>query len=89
MKTSYGKKYGVFTCLQNRKALANARALVGFFMDDILLCQKSFPLIFRILLWLIYALNIIQNGNFEAVFLPVISFIKNYVAENVAKSPAE
>ena len=44
-----------------------------------------FPLIFVVLPWLIYALIIIQNSNFEPVFLPVISFIKNFVAESVAK----
>jgi len=48
-----------------------------------------FPLIFVVLLWLIYALNIILNGNFEPVFPPIISFIKIFVAEKVAKSPAE
>ena len=37
----------------------------------------------------IYALNIIPNGKFEPVFLPIISFIKISVAEKVAKSPAE
>jgi len=36
-----------------------------------------------------YALNIILNGNFEPVFPPIISFIKIFVAENVAKSPVE
>ena len=51
--------------------------------------KDLFPLIFRILLWLIYAQNIISNGNFEPVFPLIISFIKNFVAENVAKSPAE
>ena len=50
--------------------------------------MRLFPLIFRILLWLIYALNIILNGNFEPVFPPIISFIKIFVAEKVAKSPA-
>jgi len=44
-----------------------------------------FPLIFVVLLWLIYALNIILNGNFEPVIPPIISFIKIFVAENVAK----
>jgi hypothetical protein len=44
-----------------------------------------FPLFFGNLLWLIYALNIIQNSNFEPVFPPTISFIKNFVAEKVAK----
>ena len=42
-----------------------------------------------VLLWLIYAINIILNGNFEPVFPPIISFIKIFVAEKVAKSPAE
>lgn len=49
----------------------------------------SFPLIFRILLWLIYALNIILSNNFKPTFLPIISFIKIFVAENVAKPPVE
>jgi hypothetical protein len=44
-----------------------------------------FPLIFVVLLLLIYALNIILNGNFEPVIPPIISFIKIFVAENVAK----
>ena len=48
-----------------------------------------FPLFFMVLLWLIYALNIIPNGNFGPTFPPIISFIKNFVAEKVAKSPAE
>ena len=48
-----------------------------------------FPLFFGNLLWLIYALNIILNGNFEPVFPPIVSFIKIFVAEKVAKSPAE
>ena len=47
--------------------------------------SKLFPLIFGNLLWLIYALNIILNGNFEPVIPPIISFIKIFVAENVAK----
>ena len=51
--------------------------------------MRLFPLFFGNLLWLIYALNIILNGNFEPVFPPIISFIKIFVAENVAKSPAE
>ena len=51
--------------------------------------MKLFPLFFGNLLWLIYALNIILNGNFEPVFPPIISFIKIFVAENVAKSPTE
>ena len=49
----------------------------------------SLPLIFEFLLLLIYALNIILNGNFEPVIPPIISFIKIFVAENVAKSPTE
>ena len=57
--------------------------------DYLLNMQKSFPLIFEFLLLLIYALNIILNGNFEPVFPPIISFIKILVAENVAKSLAE
>ena len=48
-----------------------------------------FPLIFVVLLWLIYALNIILNGNFDTGFPPIISFVKFFVAEKVAKSPAE
>jgi len=51
--------------------------------------QCLFPLAFGIFLWLIYTQNIIQNSDFEPVFLPVISFIKIFVAENVAKSCAE
>jgi hypothetical protein len=47
-----------------------------------------FPLFFGVLLLLIYALNIILNGNFDTDFPPTISFIKNFVAENVAKSSA-
>ena len=35
-----------------------------------------FPLFFVVLLWLIYALNIIPNSNLKPVFLPVISFFK-------------
>jgi hypothetical protein len=42
-----------------------------------------------VLLWLIYALNSIPNGNFEPSFPPIISFIKNFVAEKDAKSLAE
>ena len=48
-----------------------------------------FPLIFRILLLLIYALNIIPNGNFDTGFLLIILFIKIFVAEEVAKSLAK
>lgn len=47
------------------------------------------PLIFRILLLLIYALNIIPNGNFDTGFLLIILFIKIFVAEKVAKSLAK
>jgi len=47
-----------------------------------------FPLFFGNLLWLIYTLNIILNSDFSNVFLSIISFIKIFVAENVAKSPA-
>ena len=47
-----------------------------------------FPLFFVVLLWLIYALNIILNSDFEPTFPPIISFLKNFVAENVAKSLA-
>jgi hypothetical protein len=42
-----------------------------------------------VLLWLICALNSISNGNFDADFPPIISFIKTFVAENVAKLPME
>ena len=67
------------------------RCLFDSFQDAELcpLTIKLFPLIFVVLLWLIYALNIILNGNFEVVFLFIISFIKIFVAEKVAKSPAE
>ena len=51
--------------------------------------MRLFPLFFGDILWLICALNIIPNGNFEPVFLPIISFIKIFVAEKVAKSLAE
>jgi len=44
-----------------------------------------FPLFFGILLLLIYALYYILKGNFDTNFPPIISFIKNCVAENVAK----
>ena len=50
---------------------------------------ELFPLFFVVLLWLICALNSIPNDNFDPVFPPIISFIKNFVTENVAKSPAE
>lgn len=42
--------------------------------------RDLFPLIFRILLWLIYALSIIRNSNFEPDFLLIIPFIKIFVA---------
>ena len=45
--------------------------------------------IFELYLWLIYALNSIPNGDFEPTFPPIISFIKNFIAENVAKSVAK
>ena len=48
-----------------------------------------FPLFFGNLLWLIYALYYILKGDFGTDFLPVISFVKIFVAEKVAKSPAE
>jgi hypothetical protein len=51
--------------------------------------MRLFPLFFGNLIWLIYALIIIQNSNFDTHFLPIISFIKNFVAENVAKSAAD
>lgn len=59
--------------------------------DDRIFAETTglFPLIFEILIWLIYALNIIPNGNFELVVLPIISFIKIFVAEKVAKLLAE
>ena len=44
-----------------------------------------FPLFFGNHLWLICALNIILNSNFEPVFPPIILFIKIFVAEKVAK----
>ena len=50
---------------------------------------ELFPLFFGVLLLLIYALNIIPNGNFEPTFPSIISFLKNIVAENVAKLLAE
>lgn len=49
----------------------------------------SFPLIFESLLLLIYALNITRNGNFEPTFPTIISFIENYLAENVEEQPTE
>ena len=48
-----------------------------------------FPLFFRVLLWLIYALNYILKGNFVTDFPPIILFLTNFVAEKVAKSPVE
>jgi len=33
---------------------------------------QLFPLFFVVLLWFIYALNIILNGNFEPTFQPII-----------------
>ena len=48
-----------------------------------------FPLFFENLLWLIYTPYCIPKGNFDTDFLPAISFIKNFVAGKVAKSPAE
>lgn len=47
--------------------------------------KESFPFIFEFLLLLIYARNIIPNSDFEPAFLPIISFIKIFVTENVAK----
>jgi hypothetical protein len=47
---------------------------------------RLFPLFFGVLLWLIYALNSIPNGDLKPVLLPIILFLKNFVAENVAKS---
>ena len=54
----------------------------GFFRGS-----KSLPLFFGVLLWRIYALNIIPNSNIAPPFPLIISFIKIFVAENVAKSP--
>jgi hypothetical protein len=42
-----------------------------------------------VLLWLIYALNYILKGSFVNDFPPTISFIKNFVAEKVAKLGVE
>jgi len=50
--------------------------------------MRLFPLFFVVLLWLICALNSIPNGNFDTAFLLIISFLKIFVAENVAKSLA-
>ena len=49
---------------------------------------KLFEFFFVVLLWLIYALNSIPNGTFEPIFPPIILFLKIFVAEKVAKSPA-
>ena len=51
--------------------------------------MRLFPLIFEFLLWLIWALNIIPNGNIAPLFPLIISFIKIFVAEKVAKSSVE
>ena len=51
--------------------------------------MQLFPLFFGKLLWLIYALYCILKDDFDTDFLPIILFIKIFVAENVAKSPAE
>ena len=48
-----------------------------------------FPLFFELRTWLVYVLYIILNGKFDTSFPPIISFIKIFVAEKVAKSPAE
>jgi len=48
-----------------------------------------FQLFFVVLLWLIYDLNIIPNSDFDTNFLPIILFLKIFVAEKVAKSSAE
>ena len=68
------RSYRVFRVLNREK-----QGISGF---------SLLPLFFGVLLWLIYALNIILNGNFEPVFLPIISFIKIFVAEKVANSLA-
>jgi hypothetical protein len=47
--------------------------------------MQLFPLFFGVLLRRIYALHVIPNGDFEPTFPPIISFIKIFVAENVAK----
>ena len=47
--------------------------------------MQLFPLFFEFLLWFIYALNYILKGDFDNVFLSIISFIKIFVAEKVAK----
>jgi hypothetical protein len=51
--------------------------------------MQLFPLFFGNLLWLIYALYCILKGNISTDFLPIILFIKIFVAEKVAKLPAE
>lgn len=43
------------------------------------------PTLFLDSFWFIYALYYILKGNFEPTFLPIISFIKIFVAEKVAK----
>jgi len=48
--------------------------------------RGSFPLFFEFLLWHIYALNIILNGKFDNNLLSIISFIRIFVAKNVAKA---
>ena len=48
-----------------------------------------FSLFWGNLLWLIYALNYILKGDHDTDFLPIISFIKIFVAEKVAKSLVE
>ena len=53
------------------------------------LTSEIIPTHFRNFLRFIYVLNIIQNGNFETYFPLIISSIKNFVAESVAKSLAE
>ena len=56
-------------------------------ISTVLRIYRLFPLFFGVLLWLIYALNIIPNSNIAHLFPLIISFIKIFVAENVAKSP--
>ena len=46
-------------------------------------------ILFWILPRLIYALNYILKSDFDTIILPIISFIKIFVAEKVAKSLAE
>ena len=64
---------------RNRKTVG----ITGFFEFF-----ELFPLFFGMLFWLIYALYLIPSGNFEPTFLPIIPFLKIFVAENVAKSLA-